>query len=321
MLAGILAQPQQAGSDATPTAAVIVNYCTPLQTIRAASSLQMFHAVSEIIVVDNASPDDSADRLGNSLSGGRLLKSERNGGFAAGCNIGIREALRLGAQRVLLLNSDVVVRPGTLEALSAALHSDRGLGVVSPIVLSAQDSTRVQSLGIGYNPRTGRMRHPGAGQATASTPPFGCLEVDAVDGCTMLINREVFDRIGLLDEGYFFGFEDLDFCLRARAAGFKSACVANATVEHEGNLSIGRTSARRIYFATRNHLRLVNSFGPPSPVSRWFRTGFVLALNLAHVLLTSNVSMMDGLRGFVSGARDHFAGRYGSDFPAPSVWG
>jgi GT2 family glycosyltransferase len=158
------------------------------------------------------------------------------------------------------------------------------------------------------------MRHDGFGARVETLTPFERRDVDGVNGCAMLIAREVFERIGLFTEEYFFGFEDLDFCLRARQAGLRTACVGGAVVLHEGSASIGRASPRRLYFATRNHLLLARRSGPPrSPAGRWLQTTSILGLNLMSVLLTSDVPRLQGLSAFVRGARDHFAGRHGDD--------
>ena len=101
--------------------------------------------------------------------------------------------------------------------------------------------------------------------------------------------------------------------LRARRAGFTCACVGTAVAMHEGSASIGTTSARRIYFATRNHLLLARRSGSARGfAARAAQTVSILGLNLAHVLLTSAIPVTKGLPAFVAGARDHFKGRYGA---------
>ena len=128
----------------------------------------------------------------------------------------------------------------------------------------------------------------------------------------MLVKRQVFEQTGLLDEDYFFGFEDIDFCLRARAKGFLSAVAGRAIVEHEGQAAIGRGSSRRIYFATRNHLLLAERCASAqSRAARYLRVLSIIALSLGKALTTSEVSRLDALRGFTSGVRDYLGGRYG----------
>ena len=127
----------------------------------------------------------------------------------------------------------------------------------------------------------------------------------------MLIRRAVFERAGLLDEDYFFSFEDIEFCLRAGGAGFHTGCVQEALGYHEGGRTIGRRSARRVYFATRNHLRLAAEAGDPK--GRSLRAALVTGLNAAYVLVSPEVPLVRGTSAFVRGAWHHFRGRYGPD--------
>ena len=85
----------------------------------------------------------------------------------------------------------------------------------------------------------------------------------------MLVNKAVFAAIGLLDEEFFYSFEDADFCLRAKAEGFSTVCVSNATAVHLGSTTLGKQSPSRFYYAARNHLRLVDrtSMGLPKPTA------------------------------------------------------
>jgi GT2 family glycosyltransferase len=200
-----------------------------------------------------------------------------------------------------------------VEALATALDADPTFGIVSPVVVSRENPDLVESIGIRYSPRTGRMRHVGFGQRLSALETFDVRAADGVSGVAMLVRREVFDRIGLFTEDYFFGYEDLDFCLRARAAGFRSASVGTAIVEHRGSGSMGKTSSRRHYYATRNHLLLASRFSPPaSGVGRLARSASIVVLNLANALITSDVPRGRGVRGVMQGFRDYRAGRFGS---------
>ena len=135
--------------------------------------------------------------------------------------------------------------------------------------------------------------------------------VDAVSGCAMLIKREVLEAVGLLDEQYFFSFEDLDFCFRARKAGFATVLAGRATVYHEGGRSMGPRSPQRLYYAARNHLRFAarNDLGLRS----FFRTSSIIALNVAHAVRARGASLPLRLAAVARGTRDHFAGRYGAE--------
>src|SRR5262249_16874835 len=120
------------------------------------------------------------------------------------------------------------------------------------------------------------------------------------------------EKVGRLDDAYFFFFEDVDFCLRARAAGFEVRCAPGARVYHEGGRSIGPRSARRIYFATRNHLRL-GMVLQPNVLLRTMTAGSIVALNSAYVLTSPDAPLVSGLGAVVRGAWHHLLGRYGPD--------
>ncbi len=295
------------------TVAVVLNYRTARETVQAVWTLRASHSpVAATIVIDNASGDGSVATLRAELGDARLIEAEENHGFAAGCNQGIREALRLGADRILLLNSDARIEPDALGALERALDENPHVGIVGPVVVERADPQVVQSLGMRYTLMTGRMRHHGFGRRRDALTVPALREVDGVSGCAMLIRRAVFERVGLFFEDYFFGFEDLDLCMRARAAGFATACVGSAVVPHEGSASIGRTSPLRIYYAARNHLLLAARISPPrTSVARWVRTASIVALNLAFVLTRAQVPRREGLSAFRRALADHRARRYG----------
>src|SRR6185295_12171966 len=106
-------------------------------------------------------------------------------------------------------------------------------GIVGPVVLARSEPDRIASIGISYAPSTGRMRHRDAGKPMGDRQLPARGPVDGVSGCLMLITRDVFEAIGLFDEDYFFSFEDLDFCLRARRAGFTTVLATSAVTYHE----------------------------------------------------------------------------------------
>jgi GT2 family glycosyltransferase len=295
------------------TVAIVLNFRTASETVQAVQTLTASPSpVAATIVVDNASGDGSVATLRAQLGDAQLVQADRNDGFAAGCNRGIREAMRLDADRILFVNSDARVRPDALGALERALDENPHVGIVGPMVVERADPRMVQSLGIRYTFATGRMRHHGFGRPYDALMVPALREVDGVSGCAMLVRRAVFDRVGLFFEDYFFGFEDLDLCLRARTAGFVTACVGSAIVPHEGNVSIGRASPLRVYYATRNHLLLAARVSPSGPpVARWLLTASIAALNLAFVLTTTQVPRREGLSAFWRGLADHRARRYG----------
>jgi GT2 family glycosyltransferase len=205
------------------------------------------------------------------------------------------------------------VPPDCLERLQARLAAAPDAGIAGPVVLSRSEPDRIASVGMSYDSRTGRMRHRGFGARAAEWPLDEGSTVDGVSGCLMLVSSRVFDAVGLLDEEYFFSFEDLEFCLRARQAGFETVLAADAVVHHEGGRSIGAESPARLYFAARNHLRLASGTGTRvGRLARCTRTTSILLLNLAHAVRSSGAPLPVRLAAVARGAGDYFAGRTGS---------
>jgi GT2 family glycosyltransferase/glycosyltransferase involved in cell wall biosynthesis len=305
----------------TRVAAVVLNYRAEDDTLLAVKSLLASRRpVDDVIVVDN---DTSNDRGGARAALADVaaeivyMRAPRNLGYSGGMNLGIREALRRGAGRVVLVNSDVIVPPDCIERLERAILSTPGAGIAGPLIVARSDPDIVGSSGMSYRPATGRMRHAGFGRAVDVVSPPAAAIVDGVSGCLMLVTREVFDAVGLLDEDYFFSFEDLDFCLRARRAGFSTVLAGAATAHHEGGRSIGARSPRRLYFAARGHLLLARRAGRPAGrVASACRTVAIVALNLAHAVRSGGAPLPVRLAAVARGVRDYFAGRFGPDVGA-----
>ncbi|MGE5756908.1 MAG: glycosyltransferase family 2 protein [Planctomycetaceae bacterium] len=263
---------------------VIVNYRTAGLTIDCLRSLQAeVGALPEarVVVVDSASGDDSVGRLATAISQhgwegwARVQPLAHNGGFAAGNNAAIRPALRGTAppRFVLLLNPDTIVRPGALGALVEFMESRPEVGIAGPRLEEAdgtpqRSAFRFHSI---WSELEGGLR---LGLATrllarwvAAPPvPEGPGPADWVSGACLLVRREVFEAIGLLDEGYFMYYEEVDFCRRARRAGWPCWYVPQARVVHLVGQStgIGRRTRRPAYwFRSRRRYFLVHH-GPVS---------------------------------------------------------
>ncbi|OFW32909.1 MAG: hypothetical protein A3G76_14120 [Acidobacteria bacterium RIFCSPLOWO2_12_FULL_65_11] len=305
-------------------AAVVLNYRTPDDTLLAVRSLLASkRPLDEVIVVDNDKAGSAREALQGVWQKIRYLPADRNLGFSGGMNVGIRDALSRGAARVLLVNSDVIVPPDCVGRLEERLAAAPRVGIVGPVILSRSTPDQVESLGMSYSQRTGRMRHrltthvwgPPSGGPIRLKPDL--TPVDAVSGCLMLVSREVFEVIGLLDEDYFFSFEDVDFCLKARRAGFATVLAGSATVYHEGSRSIGAAGPERLYFAARNHL-LMAELAEPSigRLARLGRTCSIVTLNIAHAVRARGGSLPARLAAVVRGTRDYVRGRFGNRSPS-----
>jgi GT2 family glycosyltransferase len=293
---------------------VVVNFGTPAEARLAVGSLLASERpVDRVFLVDH----DVPSHLTASDFGGDqrvvCLPQARNLGFAGGVNVGVRAALADSADAVFLLNSDARPDPDCLGRLDEALRPSPHVGIVAPLVLDRARPDLVASHGIDYDVRSGRMRERHAGQPRASVDTLGG-DRTAVSGCAMLVARAAWERAGLFDERYFFGFEDIDFCLRVRAAGLAVRLVGDAVTRHACGGTLAPTAPRRFYFAARNHLLLAHDHHEGGWAARVARAPFVVALNLAHAVTAPGGSALGQLQATLRGAADYAAGRFG---PAP----
>ena len=194
-----------------------------------------------------------------------IIYTGKNLGFAAGNNIGIKRALQKGADYVLLLNDDTVVSPDFLDILVAEAEKDPLIGMLGPEVLCFRDRERVSFAGAKLDPVAGTFSFPRSGEfstASGGTPPF---ESDYITGCALLVKKSLLDRIGLLDERFFLYWEDSDWGLRAKKAGFRCLVVPAARIWHKVSASSGgNDSPLKAYHKTRSHLLFAELHAPPA---------------------------------------------------------
>jgi GT2 family glycosyltransferase len=243
--------------------------------------------------------------------GASELALAENRGYAGGMNAGIAALRSAGCDRILLLNNDARLAPGALRRLAEALEDER-LAAVGPTILRARDG-RVESRGARFDLRWGRQRLLGHG--ARAEPAEGRVRVESLSGAALMLSAAALDRVGPLDEDYFFSFEETDWCFRAREAGLGLEVVLGAVATHAGSQTLGPSSPERLYYAARNHLRVVERLRPLAGLARWSRQGSILALNLAHAAAQDAVPRGPGLRAVLAGAADFYRGRFGPRRP------
>jgi len=204
---------------------IIVSYNAKVDLQRCLESVRRHPpaASHEVIVVDNASSDGSAE-VAEAFDGVRVMRSPRNGGFSAGNNIGIRASQ---GDALLLLNSDTIVPPGALDKLLAVLGRHPDVAVVGPRLVDGASKAEL-SFGPMISPFTEwRQRRLIAGLAADDRDVVQQVEAmtrreqrpDWVTGACLLVRRADAEAVGLLDERYFMYTEDVDFCASIRARG------------------------------------------------------------------------------------------------------
>jgi GT2 family glycosyltransferase len=257
----VLPRARPSGSEQLPdVSVVIVSYNTKALLDACLHSLFASARVSlEVFVVDNASPDGSADHVAKIFPAVTLVRNAENRGFAAANNLAIPQTR---GRHVLLLNPDTCVRPDTVATLAAFLDADPDVGITGPRVLNA-DGT-LQSCGYWYPTlrdeillsrnvrRFGRLL---LGEPAGDPGTTGATRVDWVDGCCLMIRRRAIEDIGLLDEQYFLYAEELDWCRTARKAGWQIATCPSAEMTHLRGQSSDQVKAPALALLIETRLR------------------------------------------------------------------
>jgi GT2 family glycosyltransferase len=234
-------------------AAVILNWNNPKDTIRCLNSLKSAQQyLFQIIVVDNASTDDSLKCIRAEHPDVVLLRNERNLGYAGGNNVGIAYALEQDADFVLLLNDDIVVAPGSIETLIAATARYPKAGFLGPKIVSLENTSRILSAG-GSIKKDGTIQHRNVVEHDLMIHE-PVIDVDFLSGSALMVSRRAIERVGMLDESFFVYGEDVEWCYRGKLAGFQVLLVSDAVVFHPDTRQRDRHSALVMYYISRNHL-------------------------------------------------------------------
>jgi GT2 family glycosyltransferase len=246
----------------TDVSIIIVNYNT-INLLRNClnSLMQTEGRVCELIVVDNASTDGSAEMVANEFPGVVLVRNQQNAGFSKANNQGMKLAK---GKYFLLLNSDTVVRAGAVEIMAEFLGSQTAVGAVTCKLLNANGTIQAsisnrpgpvllffRLLGVsrlisGDRARRWLSRTCGffLGKTIRSylapyTAHDSPVEVENISGACMMLRREAVQQVGFLDEGFFMYFEDMDYCVRLQNAGWKMYYLPQGEIIHLGGMSSG----------------------------------------------------------------------------------
>lgn len=231
-------------------AIILVNYNGLKDTIDCIQSIEKSNAQSQIVVVDNASKENEAEIISKKFPEVKTIRSETNGGFSAGNNIGIQWALDQGYDYIALLNNDTVIAPDMLELLCDST-SDRSVSAPKMLYFSRPDV--IWYGGGRINRKTGNAEHIYMNQKDPGDTKV--RKCDFATGCCIMIPASVFQKVGMLDEKFFMYCEDTEFCLRFMEHGISINYVPSAKLWHKVSQSTGGDeSAFSIYYMTRNRI-------------------------------------------------------------------
>ena len=240
---------------------ITVNYNGLKDTCELIETLPLENDSLEVIVVDNASKEDEASIIAQRYPQVKVIRSEKNLGFAGGNNLGIRAAQ---GKYLYFINNDTVLYREEREAgkdafrsLIDRLESSDKIGMVCPKIRFAWDDAPIQFAG--YTPLSSvtlRNRSIGFGEKdngqynTPHSTPYA-------HGAAMMVKREAIERAGLMPEDYFLYYEELDWSMMIRRAGYQIWYEPAATIYHKESQATGQNSPLRTYYITRNRLLFV----------------------------------------------------------------
>ena len=232
-----------------------------------ASLLKLPEPLPKLYLVDNASEDGSVEKLKQEFPDQvEYITNSSNLLYAGGNNVGIRKALADGCTHILLLNNDTVVDAMMLQMLLKAAGYF-GDAIYCPKIFYANEPAKIWYAGGKLNLRRCRSSHRGIRELDHGQ--YDLLEeTDWATGCALFGTRKVFETVGLLDESFALYSEDLDYCLRARSAGFKTYYVPEAKVWHKISSSVGGNLSRNKLLRKWRSLRRLLRKHLPNPILR-----------------------------------------------------
>jgi hypothetical protein len=252
-----LTRPPLAIAGSVRASLVLVNYNGGGAVLACLASVQSTCGPEvEVIVVDNASTDGSADLIEAAFPQVTVVRCATNEGFGAGCNRGARAAR---GPYLVFLNPDTLAQPGWLEALLAPLESDAGAGLATSKVVLAQHPDRLNACGMSIH-ITGLTLVRGLNLPADSYSQTE--EVDAVSGAAFAARRDLFEALGGFDEAFFLYMEDTDLSWRARLMGLACVYAPASVVAHDYAL---RFTPRKVFYQERNrYLMLLKTLRWPT---------------------------------------------------------
>lgn len=238
--------------------AIILNYKHHDDTIACVHALMKTDLGKSVdyYIVDN-SPDTAVEKeFKKQFPKINYIASPTNPGFAAGNNKAIRKALKAGSDYVLIINPDVTVARNFFTPLLKHF-SDSEVGIVAPVIYHSQKGKKIYGLEGKVDWNYAKPEHRNIPKLKKLTPIIS----EFITFACVLISRDTFEKAGLLDEGYFMYFEDVDYCLTAGKAGKKLILDPSVVVTHNTSSSFAKPT-QKLFISFKSHLRFIKKWLP-----------------------------------------------------------
>lgn len=283
-------------------AAIILNWNRRDDTLACLDSLQdVDYQNLQVILVDNGSTDGTVAAVQQRFPDVEIIRNEANLGYAAGCNVAVREILRREIGYVLLLNNDTVVASDMLTRLVAVAEATPEAGMLGPTIWHFDAPQRLWAGGQRVRPIT-LSGQPPQGDPHGAQP----YEVGYIFGCGLLLRRQLLDDVGLFDERFFMYYEDQDLCRRARTHGYRLLIVPEAKMWHKVSASTGgEGTPLNKYYLARSSVLFYAKHTPRwlGPLIALYRLGSA-ARTVGRVLRRGQPAVAQAyLRGLIDGLR------------------
>lgn len=237
------------------TSIITINYNGLKDTCELIDSITFTDHI-EVIVVDNASQKDEASIIESRYPQVKVIRSDKNLGFAGGNNLGIKAAR---GRYLFFINNDTILKPQTssLKPLINRLESDETIAVVCPKIRFTWDNNPIQFAG--YTPLSSiTLRNKSIGFGEEDKGQYNIAHpTPYAHGAAMMVKREAIDKVGLMPKSYFLYYEELDWSMMFTRAGYEIWYEPACTLFHKESQSTGQESPLKTYYLTRNRLLLV----------------------------------------------------------------
>lgn len=235
---------------------VILNYNNYEDTKECIDSIKRIKIldgyVNEIILVDNCSTDKSGERLRQLYKDTiTYLQNDTNCGYAVGNNIGIKYAIKQGADYICVLNNDTVADEDFLSPCIEALNRNSNIAFISPTIENYNDGL-VQSTGGDIFFEKAMVTVKNSGAVRYSLPEQ--IDCDYIGGACLIFKSDLVNLIGFIPENYFLFFEETEWCWRAKKNGMRNICLTTAAIKHKGSASINSITGLHAYLMERNRV-------------------------------------------------------------------
>ncbi|KAA3664712.1 MAG: glycosyltransferase family 2 protein [Chloroflexi bacterium] len=233
---------------------VVVNWNQPQLTLDCLASLkEQNYGNFSVVLVDNGSEDDSVTAVRAAYPDVTVLENGRNLGIAGANNTGINHALKTDVDYVFLLNNDTTVDPDMLTHLVTVAESEPDIGITGPTMLYFDQPDVIWCAGNSVNWNNGDTWRLDENSPLSILQDATCRDVNFITSCAVLIKREIFDKVGLMDERFFIYYDETDWFYRATEGGWRSVHVPWAKMWHKVSATMGEFSPTTDYYMVRNN--------------------------------------------------------------------